>query len=204
MFSLARGDGCFLCVNICVGNSSTHLLESNSYITDLNTGLCCLIKHAAVCMKTSPFLSDMLCSIGRLLLCNSHPKPHFWDWRWALLCSHYVPVSVPMLTWPAVLSLLQSLAMAPSISPLKPVSSMWHRPPLPSLRSYLCEVGELPQNHVCTKMCCGNQGTRTPVPSSINNGNCWDPPAPQHCGPLGQSHLSPAPQFCHWFVVLRK
>lgn len=44
VFSLTKGNGCFPRVKICEGNSSTHLLESNTYITDFSISLCCLLK----------------------------------------------------------------------------------------------------------------------------------------------------------------
>lgn len=61
--------------------------------------------------------------------------------------------------------------------------------------------GKLPRSRVWTRTCWsdqGDRGARTPVLSSANHGDCWGPPAPQHCGPLGQSHLSPAvlPLIC--------
>lgn len=206
IFSLAKGHGCFPCVNICVDHSSTHLLESNPYITDLNTSLCCLLKHAEACRKRSPFLSDMLRSLGRLLLCKSDPKPHFRGEIEAGLCFRYGLISLPVLTWPSVLSLLLSLALAPSGSSLKLIPSMGRRPPLPSLGPHLHQVGRenCHRDVFGPKMCWsdqGDQGAWTLVLSSADHGGCCCPPAPQHCGSLGQSHLSPSVLP---FVVLKK
>lgn len=52
--------------------------------------------------------------------------------------------------------------------------------------------GKLPQTCVWTKTCWGDQGAWTPVLSSANHGDCCCPLVPQHCCPLGQSHLSPS------------